>query len=303
VRGLSTQKKKSSSSSFLTDEKFALMLVIPIIVFELVLVAYPLSYSFWLSLNNIMYVHRSITFVGPSNYIAVILDPGFLGYLVTTLRMTFDITVLVILGGLGIALLLNETFKGRTLLRMLVLLPWAVSEYCTAVIWRYLYSENLGFFNSFLLATGIVKENFVILTPQWAPEFLSIAYAWHYTPLIVFFILAGLQTVPEDLYRAARVDGAGAIKRFQKITYPHIRYAIIISLLLASMSAAIVTDSVILLTGGGPGIATSSLTWHIYELTFRDMEVGMGAAYSYILLVIMFILGTSYFQLLFRKRG
>ena len=301
MRGLKAQKKSSSPFSF-TDEKFALTLIIPLIVFELVLVAYPLSYSFWLSLNDVIFVRRTIKFIGPNNYIATFLDPNFLRYFVTTLRITFDITVLVIFSGLGIALLLNETFKGRTLLRMIVLLPWAVSEYCTGVIFRFLYSEQIGFFNSILVVTGIVKKNLLILTPEWAPEFVSIAYAWHYTPLIVFFLLAGLQTVPEDLYRAARVDGAGSIKRFMKVTYPHLRYAIIISLLLTTMQAAIATDSIILLTGGGPGIATASLTWHIYELSFRNLVLGMGAAYSYILLVIMFIIGTAYFQILFRKR-
>jgi len=302
VRGLKTQKKSSSPFS-LTDEKFALILIIPIIVFELVLVAYPLAYSFWLSLNDVIFIRRTIKFIGPGNYITTILDPNFLRYLFTTLRMTFDITVLVIFSALGIALLLNETFKGRTLLRMIVLLPWAVSEYCTGVIFRFLYSEQIGFFNSLLMVSGLINKNLLILTPEWAPEFVSIAYAWHYTPLIVFFLLAGLQTVPEDLYRAARVDGAGSIKRFTKVTYPHLRYAIIISLLLASMQAAIATDSIILLTGGGPGIATASLTWHIYELSFRNLVLGMGAAYSYILLVIMFILGSAYFRILFRKRG
>jgi len=302
VRGLKPQKKSSPSFSF-TDEKFALTLIIPLIVFELVLVAYPLAYSFWLSLNDVIFIRRTITFIGPNNYIAAFLEPNFLRYFFTTIRMTFDITVLVIFSGLGIALLLNETFKGRTLVRMIVLLPWAVSEYCTGVIFRFLYSEQIGFFNSLLVVTGVINKNLLILTPEWAPEFVSIAYAWHYTPLIVFFLLSGLQTVPEDLYRAARVDGAGPIKRFTRVTYPHLRYAIIISLLLTTMQAAIATDSVILLTGGGPGIATASLTWHIYELSFRNLVLGMGSAYSYILLAIMFIIGTAYFQILFRKRG
>ncbi|MGQ9782335.1 MAG: carbohydrate ABC transporter permease [Nitrososphaeria archaeon] len=294
--------KKSSSPFIFTDEKFALTLVVPLIIFELVLVAYPFAYSFWLSLNEVLFVRKTFAFIGLGNYLSVFTNPESLHFVLTTVRITIDITVLTILSGLGIALLLNESFKGRTLLRTIVLLPWAVSEYCTGVIWRFLYSEQLGFFNSLLMLSGLINKNLLILTPEWAPEFVSIAFAWHYTPLIAFFLLAGLQTVPEDLYRAARVDGASPIKRFIKVTVPHLKYAILISLILASMEAARATDIIILLTGGGPGIATESLTWHIYKTSFRNLDLGLGAAYSYILLIIMMIIGTSYFYILFGRR-
>jgi ABC-type sugar transport system permease subunit len=295
-------EKKSPSSFFLTDERFALALIIPLIIFELVLVAYPLAYSFWLSLNEVLFVRKVFAFVGVGNYVSVFTNPETPHFVLTTIRITIDITVFTILLGLGIALLLNESFKGRTILRAVVLLPWAVSEYCTGVIWRFLYSEQLGFFNSLLMVSGLIDKNLLILTPEWAPEFVSIAFAWHYTPLIAFFLLAGLQTVPEDLYRAARVDGAGPIKRFVKVTLPHLKYAVLISLILASMEAARATDVIILLTGGGPGIATESLTWHIYKTSFRNLDLGLGAAYSYVLLVIMMIIGTSYFYALFGRK-
>jgi len=295
-------EKKSPSSFFLTDERFALALIIPLIIFELVLVAYPLAYSFWLSLNEVLFVRKVFAFIGIGNYISVFTNPETPHFVLTTIRITIDITVFTILLGLGIALLLNESFKGRTILRAVVLLPWAVSEYCTGVIWRFLYSEQLGFFNSLLMVSGLIDKNLLILTPEWAPEFVSIAFAWHYTPLIAFFLLAGLQTVPEDLYRAARVDGAGPIKRFVKVTLPHLKYAVLISLILASMEAARATDVIILLTGGGPGIATESLTWHIYKTSFRNLDLGLGAAYSYVLLVIMMIIGTSYFYALFGRK-
>jgi ABC-type sugar transport system permease subunit len=250
----------------------------------------------------VLFVRKVFAFVGIGNYVSVFTNPETPHFVLTTIRITIDITVFTILLGLGIALLLNESFKGRTILRAVVLLPWAVSEYCTGVIWRFLYSEQLGFFNSLLMVSGLIDKNLLILTPEWAPEFVSIAFAWHYTPLIAFFLLAGLQTVPEDLYRAVRVDGAGPIKRFVKVTLPHLKYAVLISLILASMEAARATDVIILLTGGGPGIATESLTWHIYKTSFRNLDLGLGAAYSYVLLVIMMIIGTSYFYALFGRK-
>jgi len=288
----------------LSDEQFALLLIIPLLIFSISIVAYPILYSLWLSLNEINFVLKEFRFVGLENYIAVFADPKTLHYVKTTLIFTADVTVFVLLVGLGIALLLNESFKGRSIVRAILLIPWAVSEYCTAVVWQYLYAEHLGFFNAVLMLLGIINPGhpIIFLTPDLAIHFTAIAYSWHFTPLIAFFLLAGLQTVPEDLYRQARVDGAGPVRRFRNVMLPHLRYAVLISLVLATMEAARATDIIILLTGGGPGIATQTLTWTTYRVSFRDLAFGLGAAYSYFLLALVIVITLVYFLILTRRR-
>lgn len=286
----------------LTDAQFAYLLIIPLLIFTVGIIIYPLIYSLQLSFSEINFVTKEFYFTGLRNYIKALKDPNMGHYLKTTLIFTFDVTAFAIFGGLFMALILNEPFKGRGILRALVLLPWAVSEYCTAVVWRYLYAEGFGLFNAILMYLGLAKKPTVLLTPSLAIHLTSIAYAWHLTPLIGFFLLAGLQTVPEELYRAAKIDGAGPITRFRHVTLPHLRYAILIGLVLSTMEAARATDIIILLTGGGPGIATETLTWHIYREAFRNLNLGLGSAFSYILIAIILVITIVYFALLTRRR-
>lgn len=244
---------------------------------------------------------KTTTFVGFGNYWDAITNPMMPRYLYVTLRFTFESTVISFLLALGTSLLLNESFKARAILRVVVLLPWAVSEYATATIWRYIYSSEIGMINAFLFRLGIIPRYVNILTAAHAIDFVAIAYAWHFMPLIAFFLLAGLQTIPEDYYKAAKIDGAGAVRRFVNITLPHIRYAVLIGLILATMEAARAFDIIFMLTSGGPGSATSTMTYDIYLTTFAELNLGLGAAKSYLLIILVLAFAVMYFQALTRK--
>jgi len=286
----------------LTDQGFAYLLIIPLLIFSIGIVLYPLAYSIWISLNNVDFYRNRIDFVGLGQYIKAFQDPYMAHYAATTARFSIEVIVLTLSLGLGSALLLNETFPGNNVLRVVALLPWAMSEYATAVIWRYLYSAQVGFFNGVLYSIGLISSYVNILGEAHAIDFVAVAYSWHFAPLIAFFTLAGLQTIPEDLYKAVKIDGGGALTRFLNVTLPHLRYTLLISLVLVTMEAARATDIVLILTGGGPGIASETLTYHIYRLTFLEMDISYGAAVSYILTIAMFATTILYFYLLTRKK-
>ena len=284
------------------DEKFALLLAVPIVIFAVGIVAYPIAYSLWMSLHYVNYYTREFTFTGAGQYVAALLNPDFSLFLFNTLRFTAESVIITLLLGMGFALVLNEVFVGRGLMRIIVLLPWAVSEYATAVIWRLMYGQEIGLFNGILYTLNLIDTPILFVNPIFAIEALTVAYSWHMIPLVTFFLLAGLQTIPEDLFKAAKIDGAGALKRFRKIILPHLKYAMIVSLVLITMEAARATDIIIILTGGGPGTASETLTFHIYRELFQNLKVGVASAYSFILIAIVIAITIVYFYLLVRQK-
>jgi ABC-type sugar transport system permease subunit len=203
---------------------------------------------------------------------------------------------------LATALLLNEKFRGKKLLATLVILPWGISTYAAAIIWRYMYFENIGFFNAILSRLGLIAEPVVFLAPGSALIAVALAHAWQIAPLGVYFILASLQVIPQDLYRAAKMDRLGVLGRFRHVTLPYIRNALLIILVLITVEAARVFDIIYFSTGGGPAGATTTLTYLIYIATFNNFDIGYGAALSYVLLIIIFFVTFIYFLLLFGSK-
>jgi len=218
------------------------------------------------------------------------------------LHFTAEVVLLTIFLGLGFALVLNEVFPGRRIVRVLTLVPWALSEYVTAVIWRDVYSSEYGFVNGVLFSLRIIDRYLNFLTPEWVVELLAVAFAWHIVPIMAFFLLGGLQSIPEEIYSQAKVDGVGPVKRFLTITFPYIRYAFLVALIFVTFLAITATDMFIVLTGGGPGISSESLTFQIYKTSFLIQDISYGAAISFILLIITVPILISYFVILTRKR-
>lgn len=288
--------------SDLSDSQFAFLLTLPLIIFAIGIVIYPIAYSIWISFMKVDFYSKTTTFVGFANYWTAITDPSMPHYLYVTLRFTLEATVLSFLLALATALVLNETFRARAILRVVVLLPWAVSEYATATTWRYIYSSEIGMINAFLFRLGLIPKYIELLTPEHAIDFVALAYSWHFMPLIAFFLLAGLQTIPEDYYKAAKVDGAGAVRRFVNITLPHLRYAVLIGLILVTMEAARAFDIIFMLTSGGPSSATRTMTYDIYLTTFAELNLGLGAAKSYLLIILVLAFAIIYLRALTRKQ-
>lgn len=135
------------------------------------------------------------------------------------------------------ALILNEKARGQSLLKVIVILPWSMSEFAVALSGRFFLDSNYGFLNSILLKTHLSNYGILFLNAQNGVEWTSLFYAWNFAPIGAFFVLSSLQTVPEQLYRAARIDGASSFGRFRTVTFPFVKYSILITLVLATIQS------------------------------------------------------------------
>jgi ABC-type sugar transport system permease subunit len=287
-------------SSELSETQFAYLFILPLVAVLLALFVFPFLYSLWASLRNVKYELGVDEFVFLDQYIRAFKDPVVQDAIIKTLQYTAMVTVMATFVSVAIALLLNEKFAGKRWLATLVILPWGISTYAAAIIWRYMYFENIGFFNAILKHFNLVNEPFIFLGVERALLSVAVAHTWQLAPLGIFFILASLQVIPDDLYKAAKMDRLGAFRRFRYVTFPYIRNSLLIILVLITMEAARIFDLIYFSTAGGPGGATTTLPYQIYLTTFQYFDLGYGAAQSYILLAFLFLAGFLYLFLLLR---
>jgi multiple sugar transport system permease protein len=297
------------SSSRLSEGQFASLLTLPVIVVMLAIVAYPTAYSLWMSVHHIDQIFGTTEAIGFDNYRQALTSPEFWHSTRITIIYTALVTVFAVLIAIGGALLLNETFRGRGFLMALVILPWAVSLYATAVVWKYIYSPEWGLFNAILLRIGVVDEPILFLSEQAAVPAMAVAHAWQIAPLGIYFVLATLQVIPEDLFKAAKVDRLGPFGRFRHVILPYIKIPLSIVTVLVTVEAARAFDIIFFMTNGGPGDASTTLTWDIYRQSFVIRDLGYGAAIGWLLVILTTAITTVYFLLLFtnyrsrRQRG
>ncbi|MCR8487362.1 MAG: sugar ABC transporter permease [Crenarchaeota archaeon] len=285
-----------------SDKQLALFLIVPLILFVATINIYPIAYSLWLSFNKINFVEGSSYYVGLANYFNISGDPFLRNSIFVSVRFVLVSTVLIIVISLITALVLAQSFRGQSILKVIVILPWALSEFAVAIAGRFFLDRNYGFLNAFLKNIGVVKEGINFLDATFAVEWLAIFFAWNVAPLGAYFILSAIQTIPEDLYKQARIDGASPIMRFRNVTFPFIRYAVLITGVLACILS---TSSVVIsfaLTGGGPGMASTPVTLYNFRVFFYNQDYGYGAAISWVTLAAVLLLTIAYFRLLTRRR-
>jgi len=285
----------------LTDPQFALTIVIAVLLFNLIIIIIPLGYSFYLSLHDTNVILKKTEYVGFDLWAEAFAEEETQDAAIKSLIFSGISVVLTFALSLAMALVLNLNFPGRGVLRALILLPWAVSEVVTATMWTMLLDANFGVLNG-ILAPWAVPDGQVWLNPNWVLFWLSLAFAWHLAPLGTFFLLAALQTIPQDLYNAARIDRAGVFSRFWHVTLPHIRYAILIVLVVVTVEAFRQFDLVFAMTSGGPGTTSQILPLLIFRYNFQFSQYGLASAASYVLIIVATILAMAYFVLLGRQR-
>ena len=272
-------------SSRLSPTRFGLLLVAPVMLLLLAIVVYPVGYSLYLSLERTNPLTGRQTFVGAHNFQQVLTDGTFWHSALLTVYYIACVTVLAAVVALGLALLLRERFAGRPVLMAVIVLPWSLSTYAAGVVWRYVYSPQYGLLAAIAQHLGLQPADF--LSQQTVIPALAIVHAWQFAPLGAYFLLASLQVIPEDLYRLGKVDGMGMLGRFRSITMPYIRLPLAIYLVLVGGQAATAFDLIYFVTSGGPGGASQTLTYDIYQQTFQDQNFGAGAATSWLLLVVV----------------
>ncbi len=284
-----------------SDRWVGWLLVAPSLLFIFGLLGYPLLYSL-----VIMFMDLNITrpwlgpqFVGLGNFIDMAQAPEFWASLARTLYFA---AVSIILGtpvALIFAILLNQDFPLRGLARGLMMIPWAIPHVVNGVIWARIYDANYGMLNGLLYQLGLIQSYIPWLTnPNLALFLVVIAEVWVSTPGLTLLFLAGLQTIPSELYEAASCDGAGMFQRFWYITLPLLKPMGLVVLVLKTISAFGIFDIVYVLTGGGPANSTQVLGYYIYMESFKYLHVGYGAALSYVFAAIILVLVFIYVRLL-----
>jgi multiple sugar transport system permease protein len=203
--------------------------------------------------------------------------------------------------GMAMALVLNEEFKSRGIVRSIALMPWAVARVIVAQMWLLIYDSQYGYLNGILYQLGLIDRYVPFLAHGFrALNLIGVTYIWSYAPLCYLLLLAQLQAVPKNLYAAAKVDGANAWQRFWHVTLPWLRPMLLLVLILATIDAIMAFDLFFVLTGGGPGSATTVISWLGYSTAFAFFRMSDGAAILYTLSLICLILAYFYMRLLYR---
>jgi multiple sugar transport system permease protein len=274
----------------------ALGFLVPLVAFVVALIVLPVVGTFWDSLfRDVTFLPRR--FIGLENYTVLWHDPAFWRSVRFTLLFVLVSVPLETLLGLGIALILHEHFPLRGLLRACVLIPWAIPAAVSGRVFELIYNSSYGAANFLLRLAGITDEPVNWLgTTVGAFAAVVVADTWKTTPFAAIILLAGLSAIPEDLYRQAMVDRATMVQRFFRITLPLLRPVLVVTVLFRSVEGLRVFDLLYVLTGGGPGGATLSLSLLGYGY-FASGDFGYGAAASVVLFLLALGLSVAYMRL------
>lgn len=283
-----------------------LLLNLPVVVLLLALVAYPMLSAAWLSLHDVdlATIRGGGPWVGLENYGELVSSGEFWHSFTITMLFVVGSVVLSVAGGLALALAANLDVFGRTVLRSCLVIPWAVPPVINGMMWGWIFNGQVGVFNGVLHGLGIIDQYQTWLGDSTlALAIVTFAQSWNMMSLTAIFILAALQAIPSDQYEAAEVDGARAWQRFWHLTLPWLKQPLVIIVLLQTVLALRLFDLVYVLTGGGPGDATSVLAWSAYQEAFNNLNFGVANAYSYIIAVIGLGFAGVYLFILARMRS
>jgi ABC-type sugar transport system permease subunit len=228
-------------------------------------------------------------FIGLGNYLSIAKDPVFWHALRVTLQIAVETIVAQLVFGVAIALLLNRNLPGMGILRAFVMAPMMMAPLFAGLIWRLALSSDFGILPYLLTLVGVEAPPVFLSDPNWALHAIVLVTVWQTTPFVVLFVIAALQIIPNELYEAARLDGAGAFRLFWSITLPLLRPVLLTIVLFNIIDSVKIFDPIYALTTGGPGDATESLSYLIYLETSTFFEMGYGSALAVITLIIVSI--------------
>lgn len=281
----------------------AWLLLLPAAVVILGIVCYPIVRTLITSLHDVTgALVVNADFIGLANYLQVLEDGAFWASVGRTAYFTGVSTAVELVLGVGIALLLNAKMRWPWLFRAIVVLPWAIPTIVNGALWRDVFSAQYGPLNALLTQLGLLDSYHAWLgQPFEALNMVMIADIWKNTSIVSFFLLAGLQAVPESIYESAVIDGAGAFRRFFSITVPLILPSIAIVVVLRTVEAFKVFDIVYAMTRGGPANGTQTVTYYTYVTAFSDQQFGLGSALAYLILLSILLLTAVYLRILHRS--
>jgi multiple sugar transport system permease protein len=278
-----------------SEVRSAWIFIAPLLLVVGIFVLLPVIGTFYTSMFlDVSYLPRQ--FIGLRNYSELLTSPDFQQALRFTLAYTVAAVTLEAFFGVIFALLLNEAFPGRGTLRVVILIPWAIPTIISARTWQLIYEYTYGVMNYLVVNSGLAADRINWMGSEfgafWALVFADV---WKTTPFVVLILLAGLQAIPEDIYRQARVDGAGLFRRFHKITLPLLMPVLMISLIFRTIDSLRMFDLVYVLTGGGPGGSTRTLSYLGFE-AFANDNFGMGSTVSVVTFIVAFAITIVYLR-------
>ena len=260
-----------------------------------VVTVYPLIYVFWLSLQNRSLAVGEASFAGFHNYAAMWGDERFWNALYNTAYFTAVSVAAELALGVALAVLLDRAFPGKSALRAVIMIPWAIPTVVSARMWEWMYNADFGLFN-YLLGADINWLG----SPAWALNAAVFMDVWKTTPFVTLLVMAGLAGIPEDLYRAARVDGASQWMIFRRVTLPMLTPLLVVILIFRTIDSFRVFDAIYVLTGGGPANSTETLSIYAYKILFQTLRFGYGSAVSVSVFMIVGLVTVFYVRLLRR---
>ena len=282
-----------------SEARLARLLVAPALAVIAAVALFPLGWTVWESLHrhDLRLPWLGQPFVGLDNYVRIAHDARFWGALGHTAFFTGVTVALELVLGLVFALAMNRVFRGRGLVRVAVLVPWAIPTVVAALLWRFIFGAQAGIANAMLVELGVIGEPivwFVRAATAWIPVIL--ADVWKTTPFVALLLLAGLQNIDAALYEAAAVDGAGPWRQLRSITIPLLKPSILLVLIFRTLDAFRVFDLIYVLTGGGPGTSTEPIALYTFNVLLQNLQFGYGSALSVVIFLITFALAMVYIR-------
>ncbi len=277
--------------------------LVPALLIIAFVLLFPIFQTIVLSFGrNSTSIFIGYEFVGLANYQRLLNTPRFITSLNNTILFTAVTVPIELVIGIGLALVLNRSFRGKGLLRMAVLFPWALPTALNALIWRWMFNTEFGLFNSALTDTGLAASRInwlgAIPTSMYVMMFVSI---WKTSSFMALLLLAGLQTIPDDLYEAGSVDGTNRWTEFRYVTLPLLRPAMMVAVLLRTMDAMRAFELPFNLTDGGPLTSTETLSLYSYRTIFQYVNFNLGS--SAIIIQFIIIMTISIFYIAMLRRG
>jgi multiple sugar transport system permease protein len=293
------KRRRRPATADKSERRLAVRMVAPSMILIAVVAVYPICYAIWLSLHEysvrVPGLSRWAGSLGLRNYQTALQSSDFWDAFKTTFIFTGASVFLELCLGIAMALAMHSAFKGRGVLRTVVLVPWAILTVVTAITWRSIFEPDLGFANTVLKALHLPGGHVVWLGQKPEALFVMIfADVWKTAPFMALLILAGLQVIPDDIYEAAKVDGSTAWQRFTKITLPLLRPAILVALIFRTLDALRIFDLPFVLTKGAFGTNTLSLL--SYQTFQQNRITGLGSAIAILTFIVVMVVSFVYIR-------
>ena len=280
-------------------------LALPAFVFIIIGIIYPTGYLLYNSMTHWSLTRLDLgqTFIGLENYGKLLADERFYSSLGITAAFTIATTSIQTVLGVSLALLLNRNIRGEGLVRTLLLIPWLVAPFISGFNFRFMMAPNIGVIAQMLDALGldVITKTSILGSPKTALGALILVHVWNGVPGTMLVVTGGLKTIPEELYLAARVDGADRFQLLRYITLPLVRYAVLISAFLTTLFIFKAFEMIFIMTGGGPGDSTEVLAVYQYWVGIRTLNIGYGSGIAVVQLLVAFIVSIVYARLMFNE--